>query len=65
MTTVHLPSGLAVQVANHDVRANLADYCPQRQEHTPARDRRWYMPVIHAPCGLPVVWVPKGSRRRA
>ena len=57
MTTVHLPSGLKIR-ATGEPRPNLADYCPQRQEHNhPGKPAKAYVATTHAPCGLQVVWV--------
>lgn len=64
VTTIHLPSGRVVTVGASVAAAtrNLADYCPQRAEHTVPMNRRRYVAMVHGPCGLAVVWVRKAGR---
>jgi hypothetical protein len=64
---VHLPSGRVVSVPASVAAAatTLADFCPDRAEHTPPQDKRRYEATVHPTCGLEVVWVRKAGRRRA
>lgn len=64
MTRVHLPSGIVVTTPNDDVRPELADYCPRREEHTTSRSRRTHTPVVHDVCGLRVIWIPNPKAKR-
>lgn len=65
MTRVHLPSGRTVTLPGPvAAKANQwADFCPQREEHTTPMNSKRYEAIVHPPCGLAVVWVPKRSKR--
>jgi hypothetical protein len=63
---VHLPSGRRVRVRAEQwaTATTLADFCPQRAEHTPPANPRRYEATVHAVCGLAVIWRRKRRSRR-
>lgn len=61
---VYLPSGRVVKVPTSvaATASTLADFCPDRHEHTPTGGKG-YVATVHPSCGLAVVWVRKANSR--